>query len=644
MLRRLNIWQSYFLGFIILIILIILITSFVVIKLFNTGIEQQSKFTINKELDTAHKVFYTQLDNLFLNFNSLSLNLLLQDAYLYKDPNLQKILTNIKHQHDLSFLTIVEPNGRIAASANNPILTEEKYLESAFLSRFFNGQSQKGVVVLDENFLQTVELASNAEIRIIQTPEANKAGEMKETRGLAQVVCVPVKDNYDNVQAYLLGGKLLNRDVKFVDEVSSLLKVYATIFLDDLRISTSVRLENGERALGTRVSPEVAATVLERGERYLGQASIIGENYLTAYDPIFDNSGEVIGILFVGIPEAPFVAMKESTVRQYIYISLISIILALAIAYSLSRKITGPLQQLTQAMQKVELGDLSQRFSPDISAGRSNYPAKSSPPAQKLDAEASPPKDEIEILGNFFNRMMNSLQKNWEQNLKLQKSLEEKEKNRVKLLQKLITVQEEERKRIARELHDGTSQSLTSLMLIVRAIQQSNNLEEVRKLAETYREVLYNTLEEIKKISYELRPVTLDKLGIDEAIKRYIRDLTAHIDINIVYDNEECKFSSLDQEIETTVYRIVQEAITNAIRHARPKNIDVILRSDDQFVEVTIKDDGVGFELEEVQDNWENGLGIPGMMERVSLLKGELSIDTAPGQGTLIKIKLPLKK
>ncbi|NLX91891.1 MAG: HAMP domain-containing protein [Firmicutes bacterium] len=644
MLRRLNIWQSYFLGFIILIILIILITSFVVIKLFNTGIEQQSKFTINKELDTAQKVFYTQLDNLFLNFNSLSLNLLLQDAYLYKDPNLQKILTNIKHQHDLSFLTIVEPNGRIAASANNPILTEEKYLESAFLSQFFNGQSQKGIVVLDENFLKTEGLASNAEIRIIQTPEANEAGEMKETRGLAQVVSVPVIDNYGNVQAYLLGGKLLNRDVKFVDEVSSLLKVYATIFLDDLRISTSVRLENGERALGTRVSPEVAAKVLERGERYLGQASIIGENYLTAYDPIFDNSGEVIGILFVGIPEAPFVAMKESTVRQYIYISLISIILALAIAYSLSRKITGPLQRLAKAMQKVELGDLSQRFSPDISAVRSNYPAKSSPPAQKLDAEASPPKDEIEILGNFFNRMMNSLQKNWEQNLKLQKSLEEKEKNRVKLLQKLISVQEEERKRIARELHDGTSQSLTSLMLILRAIQQSNNLEEVRKLAETYREVLYNTLEEIKKISYELRPVTLDKLGIDEAIKRYIRDLTAHIDIKIIYDNEECKFSSLDQEIETTVYRIVQEAITNAIRHARPKNIDVILRSDDQFVEVTIKDDGVGFELEEVQDNWENGLGIPGMMERVSLLKGELSIDTAPGQGTLIKIKLPLKK
>lgn len=644
MLRRLNIWQSYFLGFIILIILIILITSFVVIKLFNTGIEQQSEFTINKELDTAHKFFYAQLDNLFLNFNSLSFNLLLQDAYLYKNPDLQELLLNIKSQHDLSFLTLVEPNGKIVASANNPVLTGEKFLESAFLSRFLNGQSRKGVVVLDEKFLQAEGLASKAKIKIIRTPEANEGGKMEETRGLAQVVSVPVKDNYGNVLAHLLGGKLLNRDVKFVDEVSSLLKVYATIFLDDLRISTSVRLENGERALGTRVSPEVAAKVLERGERYLGQASIIGENYLTAYDPIFDNSGEVIGILFVGIPEAPFVAMKESTVRQYIYISLISIILALAIAYSLSRKITGPLQRLAKAMQKVELGDLSQRFSPDISAVRSNYPAKSSPPAQKLDAEASPPKDEIEILGNFFNRMMNSLQKNWEQNLKLQKSLEEKEKNRVKLLQKLISVQEEERKRIARELHDGTSQSLTSLMLILRAIQQSNNLEEVRKLAETYREVLYNTLEEIKKISYELRPVTLDKLGIDEAIKRYIRDLTAHIDIKIIYDNEECKFSSLDQEIETTVYRIVQEAITNAIRHARPKNIDVILRSDDQFVEVTIKDDGVGFELEEVQDNWENGLGIPGMMERVSLLKGELSINTAPGQGTLIKIKLPLKK
>jgi signal transduction histidine kinase len=640
MIRRLNIWQIYFLGFIILIVLIILITSFVVIRLFNTGIEQQSEFTINKELDTANNVFYTQLDNLFHYFDSPSFYLFLQDAFS-RETNFQEVLAEIRGNHGLSFLMVVEPDGTIIAGTNNSVGPGEKLPPSAFLERFLNEQSRKGVVSLDEQFLKTVGLENKAKIRVIQTPEAREDGKVEETRGLAQVISIPLGSFAGNSQAYLLGGKLLNRSEKFVDEVSGLLKVYATILLDDLRISTSIRLSNGERALGTRVSREVAATVLDRGERYLGQASIIGEKYLTAYDPIRDDKGEVIGILFVGIPKAPFIAMKEDTLRQYVYISLFSIFLALIIAYTLSRKITGPLQRLTKTMKKVELGDLSQRFSTELSAGTSPGSALSHP---ETDENLSPPQDEIEILGNFFDRMMSSLQRNWEQNLKLQESLEEKEKNRVKLLKKLIFVQEEERKRVARELHDGTSQSLTSLMLILKAIQKSDDIEEIRKLTETYREVLYNTLEEIQKISYELRPMTLDKLGIDEAIKRYIGNLTQHTDINITYDNKECAFSSFDQEVETTVYRIVQEALTNAVRHAGPHNIEVVLRSNDQSVEMIVKDDGLGFELEEVAQNWENALGILGMMERASLLRGELKIDSAPGRGTMVKLQLPLNK
>ncbi len=639
MIRRLNIWQAYFLGFITLIIIIILITSFVVVRLFSTGIEQQSRFTINKELDTANTVFYSQLDNLFLYFASPSFNLLLREALFTEEGSLKEVLADIKSSHDLSFLVVTGPHGTVIDDANNFLPPGSRFAENAFLSRYLDDKPRKGVVSLDEQFLKAVGLDSTAKIKVIQTPEAREGDKAEETRGLAQVISVPLKDSADNVLAYFLCGRLLNRNGEFVDAVSDLLKVYATIFLDDLRISTSIRLDNGVRALGTRVSREVAATVLDRGERYLGQASILGESYLTAYDPIFDDSGEIVGMLFVGIPEAPFAAMKEGTIKQYIYISLFGILLALAIAYTLSRKITGPLQRLTQTMQKVELGDLSQRFSSDLSAGR---PSESGLFRPRPGANHPPPQAEIEILGNFFDRMMSSLQRNWEQNLELQASLEEKEKNRVKLLKKLIFVQEEERKRVARELHDGTSQSLTSLMLILKAIQKSDDIKEIRKLTETYREVLYNTLEEIQKISYELRPMTLDKLGIDEAIKRYIGDLLEHTNIKITYDNKECAFSNLDQEIETTVYRIVQETLTNAVRHSQAGNIEVVLRSDDRFVEMIARDDGRGFELEKVTKNWENALGILGMMERAALLMGELKIDSAPGKGTTVRLRLPL--
>ena len=280
--------------------------------------------------------------------------------------------------------------------------------------------------------------------------------------------------------------------------------------------------------------------------------------------------------LFVGVPEAPFAAVKEHTLNQYIYISFLNIFLALIIAYFMSRKITRPLQR------------------------------------------------------------------NWERNRQLQQRLEEKEQIRVELIKKMINIQEDERKRIARELHDETSQSLTSLLLMLKTVQQTNDVKSIQKLAATSREVIYNTLEEVQKISYELRPMALDKLGIDEALQRYIGDIGQHLDINIRYDNKGCTFSRLGSVIETTVYRIVQEALTNAVRHARPKNIEITLQSDAKTVVVIVQDDGIGFDLEYVQRHGKEALGILGMMERASLVGGEIQIDTAPGKGTRILLKLPL--
>ncbi|MEW5919596.1 MAG: cache domain-containing protein [Bacillota bacterium] len=640
--RKLRIWQSYFMGFIILIIVIISITSYISVKLFNTGIEQQAEVAINKDLDATHRILSRRLEMLFLYLDTLSCNPMLRD--IHREPGIQNLLIEIKNRRELSFAYIVDPEGIIIASANNRNLTGERVPEGSFIYRFLDEQSRKGIVVLDESFLIAEGLDKKATFKVTPTPKARVDQKTEEKRGLALVASVPFFDDTGNAQAFLIAGDLLNRDQKFVDEISGLLKVYATIFLNDLRISTSVRLKGGERALGTRVSAEVAAVVLEEGRRYLGSTSIIDQNYLAAYDPIIDDRGEVVGMLFVGIPEAPFVSMKKNTISQYIYISIFSILLALVIAYSLSRTITRPLHLLTHTMEKVELGDLSQRVTPQI------FPSKRSirfPKLvalfQKIGIKLTPHEgDEIQQLGNIFNRMMISLQANWERNQKLQQSLEEKEKNRVQLLRKIINIQEEERKRIARELHDETSQSLTSLMLMLKTVQQSDDISVIRKLTETLREVIYNTLEEIQKLSYELRPMALDKLGVDEALKRYIRELAQHMDININYNNQDCKFSRLGPAIETTVYRIVQEALTNAVRHAKPQNIEITLLSDDKTVTVVVQDDGIGFDLQEVQTKGKEALGLLGMMERASLVGGELKIKTAPGKGTRILLKLPL--
>jgi signal transduction histidine kinase len=510
---------------------IIPITSYVAVSLFNTGVGQQAEITINKELDATSRIFYGRLDNLLLYLDSLTYNLCLRDTFAHGEPGLREALQDIKGHRNLSFAYMLAPDGTILASTNNPSLTGEVISQDSFMSRFLSDQSRKGVVVLDEGFLEAEGLAEKAAFTVIPTAETGES--IEETRGLGLVAAVPCYDAEGNINSFLLAGELLNRDENFVDEIQELLKVYATIFLDDLRIATSIRLTNGERALGTRVSPEVAAVVLDEGRRYMGQALIIDENYLTAYDPLIDDQGEIIGMLFVGIPEAPFVAMKEHTIKQYIYISFLSIFLALIIAYSMSRKITRPLQEMTNTMQKVELGDLSQRFAPraDTNIQTIGTIADLKELWHKIGIRrhfGNERDDEVQRLGSFFNRMMDSLQRNWERNRQLQESLEEKEQIRVELIKKMINIQEDERKRIARELHDETSQSLTSLLLMLKTVQQTNDVKSIQKLAVTSREVIYNTLEEVQKISYELRPMALDKLGIDEALQRYIGDIGQH--------------------------------------------------------------------------------------------------------------------
>jgi len=621
--KTLSLWHKIFLGFIIIALLIILITGYLAIRLFHIGVEQQAEVSVNKDLNSTSRRFYERIESIFINLDDVSRRTYSKNTIINEDTILLKeYLQEIKNQRNLSFFVLIDPSGVIIASANDGSIVGENVKDYTFINSSLRGDEQKGVMVLDESFLIKDGLAQKAFIEIVPTSDAVRTEITEERRGLALAASVPVYDDNNEIIAVLLGGELLNGDFKFVDEITELLNVTATVFLNDLRIATSVRLKNGERALGTKVSKEVADIVLDQGKRYLGRAFIIDEWYLTAYDPIINNTGEVVGMLYVGIPEAPFAVMKKDIVQKFILIATFAIILAVMIAYVITRTITNPLKKLIDAMQKVSLGDLSQRYS---KKGRGNF----------KDEE-----DEIQQIGNLFNKMMGSLQTNWKKNLDLQKQLEEKEIMRIHLLQKIIVSQEEERKRIARELHDETSQSLTSLMLGLKLIHQSDNLEEVKSLSSNLREVLYNTLEEIQWLSYELRPRALDDLGLSAALKRYVEELSRHAEMDIAYDMDGCKDIRLSPIIETTVYRVVQEALTNITRHASAQKVKVFLACTDRNMLAIIEDDGKGFDLNAIQKE-QQSLGLFGMNERATLVGGKLSIDTAPGKGTKITLVIP---
>src|SRR5579885_2447966 len=207
----------------------------------------------------------------------------------------------------------------------------------------------------------------------------------------------------------------------------------------------------------------------------------------------------------------------------------------------------------------------------------------------------------------------------------------------------IINAQEQERKRIARELHDETSQVLTSLLISLAVLEESLTTPEARERIADTRRLAHQTLRAIRSLSIDLRPSALDDLGLLPALRWYVKEYQKKCSIEVEFHATGLK-ERLPAEMETALYRIVQECLTNTARHSNARKVDITLIGTNDAVQATISDDGEGFDYEALLKNpgQERGLGLAGMQERALLLDGTLSIHTAPGQGTTVEVSIPL--
>ena len=205
-------------------------------------------------------------------------------------------------------------------------------------------------------------------------------------------------------------------------------------------------------------------------------------------------------------------------------------------------------------------------------------------------------------------------------------------------LRRAVRAQEAERKRLARELHDETGQALTSILLGLAAVESAKSAEEAHAAAGELRGLVVETLQSVRRLAVELRPSALDDFGLEPALRRLgetVREGGA-LDVQV-----ETRLGAvrLSADVETALYRIVQEALTNAVKHAGANHVSIVVTRKSTSVQVMIEDDGGGFDPRAVSTR---GLGLLGMRERVELLDGTFEIDTAPGAGTTLIVELPL--
>jgi signal transduction histidine kinase len=311
------------------------------------------------------------------------------------------------------------------------------------------------------------------------------------------------------------------------------------------------------------------------------------------------------GLIRVGMSEHRLAEEVGWLTRRLARVTAVIAALGMLAAWWLTRIFSRPIGELISVARAVQQGDFGARAI--VRAG-----------------------DEVGELAVAFNEMTAALQ--------------QKEAIRQKLLRRVIEAGEEERKRLARELHDQTGQLLTSLIAGLGALEAGapdelwqGKLRELRALAA-------QTLSEVHDVALALRPSVLDDAGLVAALKKHCENFARHFNVELdcqaVGLNEACR---LPPEHELTLYRIVQEAITNAVRHGGATAVHVLLQRKDSAVLAVIEDNGKGFDV----TSWRTGalgadrLGLLGIEERAALLGGTLRVESRPGAGTSLFVEIP---
>jgi two-component system sensor histidine kinase UhpB len=295
-------------------------------------------------------------------------------------------------------------------------------------------------------------------------------------------------------------------------------------------------------------------------------------------------------------------ATGNPTMTLAVIVVLLAAVVGLATGLLIMRRRRAPLERLIEEMEKVDL----------------SRPGPLLP--RSIDGIGE--TEEVERIELAFLRMVRRL-----------------EAERRRAGSAALQAQEEERTRVARDLHDEVNQSLTGLLLRLEAAREAAPPELEAELAET-KALANQAMRELLSLARQLRPTALDDLGLKAAIAGQVEQL-ARGEIEAEFSTEG-DFSSLDDDAQLVVYRVAQEALSNAARHSGAWRVSVELRRDENAggsggVELTVSDDGRGFAFDES----EGGLGIGGMRERALLIGGELTIESRPGHGTTVRLTVP---
>jgi signal transduction histidine kinase len=442
------------------------------------------------------------------------------------------------------------------------------------------------------------------------------------------------------------GGELMGVVVGELDPQSS--RFRSLLAVGGMDGATSVDLVDGRGIILISNHADRAFTQSDHG-RVLADAIRAKRPVLGACHGCHEENGlserrpEVLA--FVPLTFAPWgVSIRESERKAFaaasalrqrlVVVGSITILVALLFAWGTARSVTKPLGVLRVAAQRIAAGNLDAPTPPlgDDEIGDL---------AHSFDQMRTALKTSAETIAQWNRDLEERVQTRTREIEALYRELKRKEEMRGELLKKVIAAQEEERRRIARELHDETSQASAALLLAIETSAKSASEETQRRLA-SMKAMAGRILDSIHRLIFDLRPSMLDDLGLPSALRsaaeRRLEPLGMDLSFEVLGAERRLK-----PEIETALFRIGQEAISNIRKHADAESVKIQVEFGDRFVRLQVEDDGQGFNPDEVDRAADaaRGLGLLGMKERAALLDGSLTVHSEPGKGTQVTVTIP---
>ena len=622
-------------------LLVILVTSLVFIavgvKLIGSRLVAEAQEKVRNDLNAAREIYSGELDRVDAVVRFTAGRFFLRDALLSGDigPATRELLET-RLREGLDIFTVTDASGNVLFRSSYPELSGDNQSHNELVRAALDSkQSVAGTTIVAAEDLQTESprLAEQAYFEFIDTPKARFREETQETSGMVLMVASPIYDYRRNLIGVLYGGNLLNRNYDIVDTTKQTvfkgLKYdgkdigTATIFQDDVRISTNVKNEDGSRAIGTRVSEEVYDHVVRQGGTWIGRAYVVNNWYITAYEPIRDINDNIIGILYVGILEQKYRDIERRTTLIFLVITLVGALIALALAYLLSRGISGSIGRLATASRELARGNLDAR------------------------AEVTS-NDELQELAESFNAMAFALKKRDEQ-------LRAFAQNRIMESERLAMIGQLAAG-VAHELNNPLQGIVAYSHLLLEKVPEDDpirgSLEKIVTQADRSKDIIRGLLDfsrqtKPQKTLSNVNHILLDCLSLVEK-----QPLFHNIEIEKDFVGS-LPLISIDpsqmQQVFMNMIINAAEAMDGEGRLTLETRLDPV----DNCVDVIFTDTGHGIKEEDMQSLFDpffttkevghgTGLGLAISYGIVRKHRGTITVDSEVGKGTTFFISLPV--